>query len=110
MTAMEPIHADLDEFDNRQSCRHGYRALFAGVLLVAINDALGLSRCAGDNKKTLKRRALNWINSPDVGPGSCRWYCDWLDIDASALRADINQRCGLPADIYAATVALERAA
>lgn len=104
MLTMEPT--DFDECSRYT----GFRALFCAVVLIAVNDALGLSRVCGENKITLKRRALNWINSPDEKPGSLRWYCIWIDVDADALRESVNERCGLPRDLSAASRALERAA
>lgn len=94
---LEPIRAELDEFDFR-TCHHGYRALFASVVLLAISDALEKSRCIAGEKSSYKRSALNWVNSPVMAPGSFRWYCAYLDLDADAVREAVNKKAGLPSD------------
>ena len=103
------IHAEIDDI-GIPLCLAGYRDLFAQVVLLAVMDAFGQSRVCGENKSVLKRRALNWINSPATCAGSLHWYCGFIDVDADELRRRVNLRCGLPADISAATAALERAA
>lgn len=99
------IHADLEDMGIPLHMA-GYRDLFAQVVLLAVMDALGQSRCCGEKKSVLKRRALNWINSPAVSAGSLHWYCSFIDVDAVELRRRVNLRCGLPADLREATDAV----
>lgn len=92
----ETIYQDADDFGLPVEQR-GFRALFAEVVLLAVRDALGESRACGENKNTLKRLALNWINSPATGPASFFWYCSHLDLESSAIRAFVNARAGISA-------------
>lgn len=88
--------------------QRGFRALFAQVVFLAVQDALGESRACGESKPLLKRKALNWINSPYTSAGSFFWYCSHLDLDSDEMRARINSQCGLPRNLRAASSALNR--
>lgn len=67
-----------------------HRALLADVVLLAVKDALGISRIEGISKDLAKRRALSWINNPSAEKFSFNWYCHWIDIDADAARKRVN--------------------
>lgn len=73
-----------------QTTHTGERALFADVVLMAIQDCLGISRADGSSNELLECRALAWINNPSMAAQSFEWYCSYLDIDPEIIRNLMN--------------------
>lgn len=74
--------------------------LWADVLYLGICDAVVDSKLTDDHEELIGERidthkgftysARDWLDSPDVGAGSFRWICGWLDLDETDVREFIQ--------------------
>jgi hypothetical protein len=70
----------------------GARRLLAAMLERAVKDALGPTEDGGGACSQAERdRALVWFAADESGPGTFRWLCSLLDLDAASVRGAIRQ-------------------
>ncbi|MGH9340748.1 MAG: hypothetical protein ACRD1R_14425 [Acidobacteriota bacterium] len=70
------------------------RNLALGILLQAFRDLVTPRRAASNEWKVWRQDALEWFLSEDSYPGSFRWVCDVLQMDAVHLRQWIHRYRG----------------
>jgi len=72
---------------------YGARRLLAAVLDRALKDAFGPGENRGAACTIAEReRAIEWFNDDGRGPGTFRWVCALLELDAGAVRHSMNRR------------------
>jgi hypothetical protein len=70
----------------------GARRLLAAMLERAVKDALGPTEDGGGACSQAERdRALAWFAADESSPGTFRWLCALLDLDAASVRGAIRQ-------------------
>jgi len=75
----------------------GARRLLAAMLERAVKDALGPTEEGGGACSPAERdRALAWFAADERGPGTFRWLCALLDLDAPSVRGAVQH--GRPHD------------
>ena len=67
----------------------GFRKLWAAVLEAAIQDLRGCGSGGLSQRKRVRVavEASEWFRDPYCGPGSFRWVCAHLGLDAGQIRA-----------------------
>jgi hypothetical protein len=73
----------------------GARRLLAAVLERAVDDAIGPRKPGAARCTPAEQRAvLDWFAAESMAPGTFRWICALLEIDAGSVRGAIDRARG----------------
>ena len=73
----------------------GARRLLAAVLERAVDDAIGPRKPGGARCTPAEQRAvLDWFAAESMAPGTFKWLCALLEIDAGSVRGVVDRARG----------------